>query len=60
MPLFNLNPMLHIINAYRDILFYKKLPDMVNLGIWFAISSLIALIGYKIFKSLEKRFAEEL
>lgn len=60
MPLFSLNPMLHIINAYRDILFYKRLPDMANLGIWFMISVVIALIGYKIFKGLEKRFAEEL
>lgn len=60
LPLFKLNPMLHIINAYRDILFYQKLPDMANLGIWFLISILIAFIGYKIFKKLEKRFAEEL
>lgn len=60
LPLFKLNPMLHIINAYRDVLFYKRLPDMANLGIWTLISIVIAFIGYKIFKKLEKRFAEEL
>lgn len=60
LPLFNLNPMLHIINAYRDVLFYQKMPDMINLGIWCVISCIIAFVGYKIFKKLEKRFAEEL
>ena len=60
LPIFKLNPMLHIINAYRDILFYQKLPDLANLGLWFIISVLIAFFGYKTFKKLEKRFAEEL
>lgn len=60
LPIFKLNPMLHIINAYRDILFYKRLPDMLNLLIWFIISLVIMFVGYKIFKKLEKRFAEEL
>lgn len=60
LPIFELNPMLHIINAYRDVLFYQKLPDMFNLGLWFIISVIIAFFGYKIFKKSERRFAEEL
>ena len=58
--LFNLNPMLHIINAYRDILYYQKMPNMGILGIIFACCLIILFIGFKIFKKLERRFAEEL
>lgn len=58
--LFKLNPMLHVVNAYRDILYFKRMPDMINLGILFVCSVVLVLIGYKIFKSFEKRFAEEL
>ncbi len=59
-PIFDLNPMLHIINAYRDILFYQKMPNMLNLLYLFIICNVFLLIGYKIFKKLEKRFVEEL
>ena len=51
--------MTHIINAYRDILYYKQLPNMKNLGIVTLVSFVIMVIGYKIFKKLEKGFAEE-
>ena len=57
---FNLNPMVHIITAYRDILYYKSVPSLsslipsVLLGVGFVI------IGFGLFSFLEKRFAEEL
>lgn len=59
-PIFNLNPMLHIINAYRDILYYQKMPDFKYLGILALVCIMIFLIGLKIFKKAEKNFAEEL
>ena len=55
----NLNPMTHIINSYRDVLFYKQLPNMSWLGIDFIISIVILILGILIFKKLEKGFAEE-
>jgi lipopolysaccharide transport system permease protein len=57
--LFNLNPMLHIIDAYRNILYYKRMPNWSNLFILAIICLLLLVLGYRIFKKLEKRFAEE-
>ncbi len=54
-----LNPMTHIINSYRDIMYYQQLPNMKNLGVVALVSFVIMVIGYKIFKKLEKGFAEE-
>ena len=56
----NLNPMSHIITAYRDIFYYKQLPNLINLGIIFLVALIICILGYLIFTKLEKRFAEEL
>ncbi len=58
--IFNLNPMLHLINSYRDVLYYQSLPRIKSLLILFVISSLLLILGYKTFKNLEKRFVEEL
>ena len=54
-----LNPMSYIIEAYHDIFYYKQMPNMVNLGIILGFSFIIFLIGYKIFRKLQKGFAEE-
>lgn len=58
--LLKLNPLTTIIESYRDIFYYQKLPDLWSLGILFLVSCFILLIGYRIFKKLEKGFAEEL
>ena len=55
-----LNPMTHVIEAYRDILYYQRIPDMKNILILFIISIIGVIIGYKIFNKLQKNFAEEL
>lgn len=59
-PIMQLNPMTHIINAYRDIFYYHQMPDFVSLGILFAISLVVLVGGYFLFKKLQKGFAEEL
>lgn len=56
----NLNPMTTIIQSYRDIFFYQKLPSFTSLGIVFLTSIIILFLGVKVFKKLEKGFAEEL
>lgn len=58
--LMNLNPMTHIINGYRAIFFEQKMPDFKALGIILAISLVVTIIGYYIFKKLQKGFAEQL
>lgn len=58
--LFYLNPMTHIINAYRDVFFYQTTPDLSSLSLVLGFSLAFLVIGYIIFKQLEKGFAEEL
>lgn len=58
--IFKLNPMSHVINAYRDVFYVHAIPQVNNLIILLAISIVLLIIGYKIFKKLEKGFAEEL
>lgn len=60
LPLFKLNPMFHIISYYREILYYKQIPDMGSVMLLFVICIVIFIVGYLIFRKLEKRFAEEL
>lgn len=55
----SLNPMAHIINAYRDIFYYKVSPDFLNLGIVSVISVCFMAIGYLVFDKLQRGFAEE-
>lgn len=54
------NPMTYIINGYRDIFYYQQLPNMRHLGILLMLSLMLLIIGYFVFKKLQKGFAEEL
>ena len=54
-----LNPMTTIIESYRDILFYKQMPNMLHLFIVLSGSVILLFIGISVFKKLEKGFAEE-
>lgn len=54
-----LNPMATIINCYRDILFYQSMPHIKSLLMVLLASCILLYIGLKIFKKLEKGFAEE-
>ena len=54
------NPMTHLIDAYRAIFYYQTMPDLKMLGIMLAISIVLTIVGYIVFKKLQKGFAEEL
>ncbi len=56
----SVNPMSGIVGAYRDILFYKTMPDFGNLGIIALASIVLIIIGFVVFQKLQRRFAEEL
>ena len=58
--IFVINPMAHIINAYRDIFYNHISPNLLNLAIIGLISTALLIVAYKIFKKLEKGFVEEL
>ena len=56
----DINPFTHVVNAYRDLFMYHNIP---NLGscIYILIVALICFyIGLRIFRKLEKGFAEEI
>lgn len=57
--LFKLNPMAIIINSYRDIFFYKQMPDMLGLAGLILGCVLFCTLGYFLFKKLARGFAEE-
>lgn len=54
------NPMTYVINGYRDIFYYQKVPDFTSLAIVLFGSIVLCLVGYMIFNKLQKRFAEEI
>jgi ABC-type polysaccharide/polyol phosphate export permease len=54
-----INPMATIINCYRDILYYQSMPHIKSLLVVLLCSTLLFYIGYRIFRKLEKGFAEE-
>lgn len=59
-PIFLLNPMTSIIVAYREILYYQKIPDLTGL-IWSLFLGVVVLVfGWCVFSRLKRRFAEEL
>jgi ABC-2 type transport system permease protein len=58
--LWNLNPMTPVINAYRDILYYKTAPQLGTLAAAVVLGIAILVIGEWVFVKLQKGFAEEL
>lgn len=55
-----LNPMTPIINSYRDVLFYKQMPNLLSMVIIVIISIIVFIFGLFIFRKLQRGFAEEL
>ncbi len=58
--IFNLNPMSHVIVAYRDILYYGKIPEIQTLLNATILGVVLLILGGLVFNSLQKHFAEEL
>lgn len=56
---FKLNPMAHLINAYRDIFYVHQVPQIGNLLIVLGVGLIALILCYLAFNKLEKRFAEE-
>lgn len=57
---FLLNPMTYVITAYRDVLYYGKIPRLETLLSATAAGVLLLVIGWALFEKLQKHFAEEL
>ena len=55
-----INPLVTIINGYRNIFYYQTIPPIKSSLIIVGVGLIALYISYKIFKKLEKGFAEEL
>ena len=60
MPIWKMNPLTPIIDAYRDILYYKVAPELDTLIQATVIGILFIIIGYIAFRKMQRGFAEEL
>lgn len=58
--IWNLNPATPIINAYREILYYKQVPDISTLLSATILGIAVCVIGCISFRKLQRGFAEEL
>ncbi len=54
-----LNPMAHLIDAYRNVLYYKTTPSFGSLIYIVVLSIFLFVFGLLVFRKLEKGFAEE-
>jgi lipopolysaccharide transport system permease protein len=58
--IYNLNPLVHLLHAYRSILIGGELPHLMPL-LWLGLASLILLVvGYRVFMQASYHFVEEL
>ena len=60
LPIWKLNPMTPVIEAYRQILYYKEVPHLDTLLNASILGVVTLVVGYVVFRKLQKGFAEEL
>lgn len=58
--LLKINPMSYLIDGYRSIFYSKVTPNFHSLAIALIMGIILCVIGYFIFRKLEKGFAEEI
>lgn len=58
--IYGLNPMVHIVTAYRQILIWGVPPDWLALAIISAVTLALLPVGYRLFKWQSLRFVEEI
>lgn len=58
--IFSINPMTSVIMAYRDILYYARIPDIKNLAVAAIFGVVILLVGLLLFGYLKRHFVEEM
>ena len=58
--LYHLNPMVHLIEAYRAILIRGELPDCLSLLVLGVFATGLFFLGYMILKRASYHFVEEL
>jgi len=57
---FKLNPMVPMVMAFQDILYYQRVPQMDTLLTVGVYAVVFIVVGYFVFQKLQRNFAEEL
>lgn len=60
MPIWSINPMTPVVEAYRDILYYQQIPQIGTLRDAIILGVIVIVVGEIAFSKLQKGFAEEL
>lgn len=58
--IFYMNPMTPVVIAYRDILYYKRIPEFQTLGHVVLVGIVVLIVGAVVFRKLQRGFAEEM
>ncbi len=58
--IYMLNPLVRLLNAYRDVMIYGRIPNIYDLDYVLAITLILLVVGHVIFNKLEKGFVERL
>jgi len=58
--IYMLNPLVKLLEAYRDVMIYGKIPNIYDLGYVIVITLILLIAGHFIFNKLEKGFVERL
>jgi len=56
---FIINPFYQMVNIYRDILMYKKFPNIISLVYLIVLSFVMLVIGVGIFQRSKRKFVDE-
>jgi lipopolysaccharide transport system permease protein len=59
-PMYRLNPMVHLIDAYRAVLLRNTLPDLLPLAAIAVLAAALLYVGIRSFMQASHRFVEEL
>lgn len=59
-PLYQLNPMFHLLSSYRGILLKGEFPDFISTFIFGSFSTGLLYFSYRMFVRVNYRFAEEI
>ena len=58
LPFYQLNPMVSVVTAYREILYAGGVPKLETLGVALGMGVLFLALGFLIFGKLKRRFSE--
>lgn len=58
--LYMANPLVHFVEAFRDLLYHHQLPSLLTIAVVVLTSVVSLLLGWAVFNRFSKRLAEEL